>query len=204
MASSVRASAYAIWFWFGCDDEEGVATIGSTESSCGAHPSIEQGQRFAHGAQRAAARAGALLRAASPPPRRDPSRQAVDGGSGRTGSAAWCHATAADGVAAASSELEAIWWGTAKLQAAREAATRWRMRHWPISANLLSALHAGTSCKMNTRRRCAVVSTKNLEAIADSIQRAFATVDANLSTWKGKTEQEQAEQLDGKLGHNLA
>jgi hypothetical protein len=31
----------------------------------------------------------------------------------------------------------------------------------------------------------AVLSTKNLDAITDSIQRAFATVDANLSTWSG-------------------
>lgn len=35
-----------------------------------------------------------------------------------------------------------------------------------------------------------VLSTKNLEAIKDSIQRAFATVDANLSTWLELMEKE--------------
>uniref|UniRef100_A0A0D9V1Y6 protein-serine/threonine phosphatase n=1 Tax=Leersia perrieri TaxID=77586 RepID=A0A0D9V1Y6_9ORYZ len=36
----------------------------------------------------------------------------------------------------------------------------------------------------------AVLSTKNLEAITDSIQRAFATVDANLSTWLEQMDKE--------------
>jgi protein phosphatase 1A len=31
----------------------------------------------------------------------------------------------------------------------------------------------------------AVLNTKNLEVITESIRRAFATVDANLSTWSG-------------------
>ncbi|EEE54792.1 hypothetical protein OsJ_02194 [Oryza sativa Japonica Group] len=36
----------------------------------------------------------------------------------------------------------------------------------------------------------AVLSTKNLDAITDSIQRAFATVDANLSTWLEQMDKE--------------
>ncbi|KAL6884625.1 hypothetical protein ACP4OV_010561 [Aristida adscensionis] len=118
------------------------------------------------------------------------------------GRGARCQATTAGGVAAGSPpslELEAIRWGTAKLQGARD-----EMEDEVVlsPASLLDGFsfaavldgHAGFSAVQFLRdelyKECAaaldggaVLSTKNLEAITASIQRAFAAVDANLSTW---------------------
>ncbi|CAD6238294.1 unnamed protein product [Miscanthus lutarioriparius] len=149
------------------------------------------------------------------------------------GRAARCQATAAGGVAAAgppSSELEAIQWGSAKLQGVRDemedeillrpgslldgfsfaavldghagfSAVQF-LRHL---ANLLFSTKINKILPLNEARfpaarswrfrdelykECAatldggaVLSTKNLDAITASIQRAFAAVDAKLSTW---------------------
>ncbi|CAL4963241.1 unnamed protein product [Urochloa decumbens] len=118
------------------------------------------------------------------------------------GRGARCHATAAGGVAAAgppSSELEAIRWGSAKLQGARD-----EMEDEVVlrTGSLLDGFsfaavfdgHAGFSAVKFLRdelyKECAaaldggaVLSTKNLDAITASIQRAFAAVDAKLTTW---------------------
>ncbi|OEL12585.1 putative protein phosphatase 2C 5 [Dichanthelium oligosanthes] len=115
------------------------------------------------------------------------------------GRGARCQATAAGGVAAAgppSSGLEAIRWGSAKLQGARD-----EMEDEVVlrTGSLLDGFsfaavfdgHAGFSAVQDELyKECAaaldggaVLSTKNLEAITASIQRAFAAVDANLSTW---------------------
>ncbi|KAF0917897.1 hypothetical protein E2562_021622 [Oryza meyeriana var. granulata] len=130
-------------------------------------------------------------------------------GSGRAGSPAWCHATAAGSVAAgppSSSELEAIRWGSAKLQGARdemEDEVVFRPGSLLDGFSFAAVLdgHAGFSAVKFLRdelyKECAaaldggaVLSTKNLEAITDSIQRAFATVDANLSTWLEQMDKE--------------
>ncbi|RLM92040.1 putative protein phosphatase 2C 5 isoform X2 [Panicum miliaceum] len=110
-----------------------------------------------------------------------------------------CQAAAAGGVAAAgppSSELEAIRWGSAKLQGARD-----EMEDEVVlrTGSLLDGFsfaavldgHAGFSAVQDELyKECAaaldggaVLSTKNLEAITASIQRAFAAVDAKLTTW---------------------
>ncbi|XP_062213028.1 probable protein phosphatase 2C 5 isoform X2 [Phragmites australis] len=113
-----------------------------------------------------------------------------------------CHATAAGGVAAGSppsSELEAIRWGSAKLQGTRdemedEVVLRPGSLHHGFSFAAVFDGHAGFSAVQFLRdelyKECAaaldggaVLSTKNLEAITASIRRAFAAVDANLSTW---------------------
>ncbi|PAN30485.1 hypothetical protein GQ55_5G282200 [Panicum hallii var. hallii] len=118
------------------------------------------------------------------------------------GRGARCQAAAAGGVAAAgppSSELEAIRWGSAKLQGARD-----EMEDEVVlrTGSLLDGFsfaavldgHAGFSAVQFLRdelyKECAaaldggaVLSTKNLEAITASIQRAFAAVDAKLTTW---------------------
>ncbi|XP_040376049.1 probable protein phosphatase 2C 5 isoform X2 [Oryza brachyantha] len=137
------------------------------------------------------------------------------GGGGRAGSAAWwCHATAAGGVAAAgppppsssSSEVDAIRWGSAKLQGAREEMEdEVVLRPGPLLDGFSFAAvldgHAGFSAVQFLRdelyKECAaaldggaVLSTKNLEAITASIQRAFATVDANLSNWLEQMDKE--------------
>ncbi|KAL5227852.1 hypothetical protein ABZP36_016117 [Zizania latifolia] len=125
---------------------------------------------------------------------------------GRAGSAyTRCHATVAGSVAAGppSSELEAIRWGSAKLQGARD-----EMEDEVVlgPGSLLDGFsfaavfdgHAGFSAvQEELYKECAaaldggaVLSTKNLEAITDSIQRAFATVDANLSTWLAQMDKE--------------
>uniref|UniRef100_A0A0D3EQ21 protein-serine/threonine phosphatase n=1 Tax=Oryza barthii TaxID=65489 RepID=A0A0D3EQ21_9ORYZ len=127
----------------------------------------------------------------------------VGGGVGRAGSAAWCHATAAGSVAASSSELEAIRWGTAKLQGARdEMEDEVVLRPGSLLDGFSFAAvfdgHAGFSAvEDELYKECAaaldggaVLSTKNLDAITDSIQRAFATVDANLSTWLEQMDKE--------------
>ncbi|KAG2598324.1 probable protein phosphatase 2C 5 isoform X2 [Panicum virgatum] len=125
------------------------------------------------------------------------------GGTRCCGRGARCQAAAAGGVAAAgqppSSELEAIRWGSAKLQGARD-----EMEDEVVlrTGSLLDGFsfaavldgHAGFSAVQFLRdelyKECAaaldggtVLSTKNLEAITASIQRAFAAVDAKLSTW---------------------
>ncbi|CAO2208373.1 unnamed protein product [Urochloa humidicola] len=118
------------------------------------------------------------------------------------GRGARCQATAAGGVAAAgppSSELEAIRWGSAKLQGARD-----EMEDEVVlrTGSLLDGFsfaavfdgHAGFSAVKFLRdelyKECAaaldggaVLSTKNVDAITAAIQRAFAAVDAKLSTW---------------------
>ncbi|WVZ70092.1 hypothetical protein U9M48_018788 [Paspalum notatum var. saurae] len=115
------------------------------------------------------------------------------------GRGARCHATAAGGVAAAgppSSELEAIRWGSAKLQGARdEMEDEVVLRPGSLLDGFSFAAvldgHAGFSAVQDELyKECAaaldggaVLSTKNLETITASIQRAFATVDARLSTW---------------------
>ncbi|KAL5222443.1 hypothetical protein ABZP36_027156 [Zizania latifolia] len=124
---------------------------------------------------------------------------------GRGGSAR-CHATAAGSVAAAgppSSGLEAIRWGSAKLQGARdEMEDEVVLRPGSLLDGFSFAAvfdgHAGYSAvRDELYKECAaaldggaVLSTKNLEAITDSIQRAFATVDANLSTWLEQMDKE--------------
>uniref|UniRef100_K3XIW5 protein-serine/threonine phosphatase n=1 Tax=Setaria italica TaxID=4555 RepID=K3XIW5_SETIT len=155
------------------------------------------------------------------------------------GRGARCQATAAGGVAAAgppSSELEAIKWGSAKLQGARDemedevvlrtgclldgfsfaavfdghagfSAVKF-LRHAPNPLpyyffTQLNAVPSWLLCSRSWRFRdelykeCAaaldggkVLSTKNLEAITDSIQRAFAAVDAKLSTWLEQMEKD--------------
>uniref|UniRef100_A0A0E0MXX3 protein-serine/threonine phosphatase n=1 Tax=Oryza rufipogon TaxID=4529 RepID=A0A0E0MXX3_ORYRU len=122
---------------------------------------------------------------------------------GRAGSAAWCHASAAGSVASSSSELEAIRWGTAKLQGARdEMEDEVVLRPGSLLDGFSFAAvfdgHAGFSAvEDELYKECAaaldggaVLSTKNLDAITDSIQRAFATVDANLSTWLEQMDKE--------------
>ncbi|PNT72186.1 hypothetical protein BRADI_2g40950v3 [Brachypodium distachyon] len=124
-------------------------------------------------------------------------------------SAARCHATAAGSVAAgspSSSGLEAIRWGSAKLQGAREEMEDEvilrpeSLLHGFSFAAVLDG-HAGFSTVQFLRdelyKECAaaldggaVLNTKNLEAITASIRRAFATVDANLSTWLEQMDKE--------------
>ncbi|KAG0538047.1 hypothetical protein BDA96_03G201600 [Sorghum bicolor] len=118
------------------------------------------------------------------------------------GRAARCQATAAGGVAAAgppSSELEAVQWGSAKLQGVRdEMEDEILLRPGSLLDGFSFAAvldgHAGFSAVQFLRdelyKECAaaldggaVLSTKNLDAITVSIQRAFAAVDAKLSTW---------------------
>ncbi|KAL6615124.1 hypothetical protein ACP70R_037394 [Stipagrostis hirtigluma subsp. patula] len=118
------------------------------------------------------------------------------------GRAARCQATAARGVAVGSptsSELEAVRWGSAKLQGARdEMEDEVVLRPGALLDGFSFAAvldgHAGFSAVQFLReelyKECAaaldggaVLSTKNLEAITASIQRAFAAVDASLSTW---------------------
>ncbi|TKW14910.1 hypothetical protein SEVIR_5G198100v4 [Setaria viridis] len=125
------------------------------------------------------------------------------------GRGARCQATAAGGVAAAgppSSELEAIRWGSAKLQGARdemedEVVLRTGCLLDGFSFAAVFDGHAGFSAVKFLRdelyKECAaaldggkVLSTKNLEAITDSIQRAFAAVDAKLSTWLEQMEKD--------------
>ncbi|RCV25813.1 hypothetical protein SETIT_5G195800v2 [Setaria italica] len=125
------------------------------------------------------------------------------------GRGARCQATAAGGVAAAgppSSELEAIKWGSAKLQGARdemedEVVLRTGCLLDGFSFAAVFDGHAGFSAVKFLRdelyKECAaaldggkVLSTKNLEAITDSIQRAFAAVDAKLSTWLEQMEKD--------------
>ncbi|RLN25069.1 putative protein phosphatase 2C 5 isoform X2 [Panicum miliaceum] len=125
------------------------------------------------------------------------------------GRGARCHAAAAGGVAATgppSSELEAIRWGSAKLQGARD-----EMEDEVVlrTGSLLDGFsfaavldgHAGFSAVQFLRdelyKECAaaldggaVLSTKNLEAITASIQRAFAAVDAKLTTWLEQMDKE--------------
>jgi protein phosphatase 1A len=129
-----------------------------------------------------------------------------------------------------SSGLEAIRWGSAKLQGAREEmedevvlrpesllhgfsfaavldghagfSTVQFLRHaradhlLPFRCNFarFTATYPGFCwcCRDELYKECAaaldggaVLNTKNLEAITESIRRAFATVDANLSTWSG-------------------
>lgn len=114
-----------------------------------------------------------------------------------------CHTIAAGSVL---SELEVIWWGSTKLQGTRdemedEVILRpGSLLHGFSFAAILDG-HAGFSAVQFLRdelyKECAaaldggsVLSTKNLEAIKESIQRAFATVDANLSTWLELMEKE--------------
>lgn len=124
-------------------------------------------------------------------------------------SAARCQVTASGSVAAgssSSSELEAIRWGSAKLQGAREemedevVLRPESLLHGFSFAAVLDG-HAGFSTVQFLRdelfKECAaaldggaVLNTKNLEAITDSIRRAFATVDANLSTWLQQMDKE--------------
>ncbi|CAO2177060.1 unnamed protein product [Urochloa humidicola] len=125
------------------------------------------------------------------------------------GRGARCQATAASGVAAAgppSSELEAIRWGSAKLQGARD-----EMEDEVVlrTGSLLDGFsfaavfdgHAGFSAVQFLRdelyKECAavldggaVLSSKNLDAITASIQRAFAAVDAKLTTWLEQMDKE--------------
>ncbi|CAO2190636.1 unnamed protein product [Urochloa humidicola] len=113
-----------------------------------------------------------------------------------------CQATVAGGVTAAgppSSELEAIRWGSAKLQGARD-----EMEDEVVlrTGSLLDGFsfaavfdgHAGFSAVQFLRdelfKECAaaldggaVLSSKNLDVITASIQHAFAAVDAKLTTW---------------------
>ncbi|KAF7022581.1 hypothetical protein CFC21_035280 [Triticum aestivum] len=124
-------------------------------------------------------------------------------------SAARCQVTASGSVAAgssSSSELEAIRWGSAKLQGAREEMEDEvvlrpdSLLHGFSFAAVLDG-HAGFSTVQFLRdelfKECAaaldggaVLNTKNLEAITDSIRRAFATMDANLSTWLQQMDKE--------------
>ncbi|KAM0881081.1 hypothetical protein ACQ4PT_033154 [Festuca glaucescens] len=124
-------------------------------------------------------------------------------------SAARCQATAAGSVAAgsqSSSGLEAIRWGSAKLQGAREemedevVLRPESLLHGFSFAAVLDG-HAGFSTVQFLRdelyKECAaaldggaVLNTKNLEVITESIRRAFATVDANLSTWLEQMDKE--------------
>nr|CAB3473280.1 unnamed protein product [Digitaria exilis] len=143
----------------------------------------------------------ALLSARAPrlPPSAFASGAAAAVGVRCCGRGARCQATAAGGVAAAgppSSELEAIRWGSAKLQGARD-----EMEDDVVlrTGSLLDGFsfaavfdgHAGFSAVQDELyKECAaaldggaVLSTKNLEAITASIQRAFAAVDSRLSTW---------------------
>ncbi|CAD6231236.1 unnamed protein product [Miscanthus lutarioriparius] len=115
------------------------------------------------------------------------------------GRATRCQATAAGGVAAAgppSSELDAIQWGSAKLQGVRdEMEDEVLLRPGSLLDGFSFAAvldgHAGFSAVQDELyKECAaaldggaVLSTKNLDAITASIQRAFAAVDAKLSTW---------------------
>ncbi|KAM0881077.1 hypothetical protein ACQ4PT_033154 [Festuca glaucescens] len=153
-------------------------------------------------------------------------------------SAARCQATAAGSVAAgsqSSSGLEAIRWGSAKLQGAREEmedevvlrpesllhgfsfaavldghagfSTVQFLRHARADHLLLCAAISHASrpldpefswcCRDELYKECAaaldggaVLNTKNLEVITESIRRAFATVDANLSTWLEQMDKE--------------
>lgn len=170
-------------------------------------------------------------------PRLPPSTFTSVAGARCFGPAARCQATAAGGVAAAgppSSELEAIRWGSAKLQGARdEMEDEVLLRPGSLLDGFSFAAvldgHAGFSAVQFLRhpadpllycflifkkilplnearlpaarsrrfrdelyKECAaaldggaVLSTKNLDAITASIQRAFAAVDAKLSTWSG-------------------
>ncbi|KAM3330504.1 hypothetical protein ACQJBY_027006 [Aegilops geniculata] len=124
-------------------------------------------------------------------------------------SAARCQVTASGSVAAgssSSSELEAIRWGSAKLQGAREEMEDEvvlcpdSLLHGFSFAAVLDG-HAGFSTVQFLRdelfKECAatldggaVLNTKNLDAITDSIRRAFATMDANLSTWLQQMDKE--------------
>ncbi|TVU34096.1 hypothetical protein EJB05_15923, partial [Eragrostis curvula] len=113
--------------------------------------------------------------------------------------AARCNATAASGVATAgppSSELEAIRWGSAKLQGKRdEMEDEVVLRPGTLLDGFSFAAvldgHAGFSAvKEELYNECAaaldggaVLSTKNVEAITAAIKRAFAAVDAKLCTW---------------------
>uniref|UniRef100_A0ACD5VR09 Uncharacterized protein n=1 Tax=Avena sativa TaxID=4498 RepID=A0ACD5VR09_AVESA len=124
-------------------------------------------------------------------------------------SAMRCQATAAGSLAAASassSELEAIRWGSAKLQGAREemedeVVLRPESLLHGFSFAAVFDGHAGSSTVQFLRdelyKECAaaldggaVLNTKNLEAITELIRRAFATVDANLSTWLEQMDKE--------------
>ncbi|GJM94180.1 hypothetical protein PR202_ga10802 [Eleusine coracana subsp. coracana] len=110
------------------------------------------------------------------------------------GRGARCQATAAGGVATTgppSSELEAIRWGSAKLQGARdemedEVVLRPRALLDGFSFAAVFDGHAGDELYKECVAALdggAVLRTKNLEAITASIQRAFAAVDAKLCTW---------------------
>ncbi|KAK3161009.1 hypothetical protein QOZ80_1BG0070420 [Eleusine coracana subsp. coracana] len=118
------------------------------------------------------------------------------------GRGARCQATAAGGVATTGpppSELEAIRWGSAKLQGARdemedEVVLRPRALLDGFSFAAVFDGHAGFSAVEFLRdelyKECvaaldggAVLRTKNLDAITVAIQRAFAAVDAKLCTW---------------------
>ncbi|NP_001308611.1 Probable protein phosphatase 2C 5-like [Zea mays] len=144
-------------------------------------------------------------------PRLPPSTFTSAAGARCFGPAARCQATAAGGVAAAgppSSELEAIRWGSAKLQGARdEMEDEVLLRPGSLLDGFSFAAvldgHAGFSAVQFLRdelyKECAaaldggaVLSTKNLDAITASIQRAFAAVDAKLSTWLEQTDKDDS------------
>lgn len=144
-------------------------------------------------------------------PRLPPSTFTSVAGARCFGPAARCQATAAGGVAAAgppSSELEAIRWGSAKLQGARdEMEDEVLLRPGSLLDGFSFAAvldgHAGFSAVQFLRdelyKECAaaldggaVLSTKNLDAITASIQRAFAAVDAKLSTWLEQTDKDDS------------